>query len=87
MAQEQSKAKESAALEKAQTLAADWRTQAYLVGGVLGLAVGVLAAYLYVRSAEEAGVEEATVATGDAVKVGLSLLGIVRQITEMGGSK
>jgi hypothetical protein len=58
------------------------------IGGVVGALLGLGAAYLYVRAAEEArGGEPPQVETGDAVRVGLSLLGLVRMITELGGRR
>ena len=62
------------------------KSQTYFVGSLLGLAVGFLAAYFYVRAAEESDNAEGLKAT-DFVKIGLALLGLVRQITEMGSKQ
>lgn len=63
----------------------DWRPRVFLIGGVIGAALGLLSAYLFVRAAEEAGKEAPEApGAGDTVKLGLSLLGIIRTITEWG---
>jgi len=63
-----------------------WRSRVYMIGGLIGALLGLISAYLYVRSAEEALGDEPPVApaTGDAVRVGMSLLSVVRAITEWG---
>jgi hypothetical protein len=57
----------------------DWRTKAYLVGGVVGTLVGVGAAYLYVNSAEQQ-TEAPKMQAGEAVGIGLAILALLRQI-------
>jgi hypothetical protein len=64
-----------------------WRTRIMLAGGIIGTVLGVLSAYLYVRAAEEAYGGEAppeAPKTSDAVRLGISLLSIVRTITDWG---
>ncbi len=67
--------------------ALDWKTQSYLLGIIGGLLLGVLAAYLYVRATEEntKGGSPKGIKTGDAMKLTLSILTLVRQIAEIGG--
>jgi hypothetical protein len=65
-----------------------WRTRVMLIGGLIGSLMGVAAAYLFVRAAEESsegGPER--IATGDAVKVGVSVMSLVRQIAELGARR
>jgi len=71
------------------------RTKALIIGGVAGAALGVAAAWLFMRSIEE---EEAlaiegaaegviaprTIGVGQVVRLGVSILGILRQIVELG---
>ena len=67
----------------------NWRTRAMLAGGVLGSLIGVGAAYLYVRATEETS-EDGTprrMATREAVKLGMALLAIVRQLAELGARR
>lgn len=67
----------------------NWKTQTYLRGAIIGLVVGLIAANLYTRAAEEANGSSKVPAlrANDVVKLGLAILGIVRQITELGSGK
>jgi hypothetical protein len=70
----------------------DTRTRVMIIGAVLGGLIGVLAAQLYLRSAErKAGGEgEATVPSlepGDLIKLTLSVLGVLRLVDGMTKSK
>jgi hypothetical protein len=63
----------------------NWRSRTIFLGGIIGSLLGAVAAYLYVRAAEETyGDQPPELATGDAVKVGTALLRILRQIAELG---
>lgn len=66
-----------------------WRTRTLLTGGIVGSLLGITAAYLYVRAVEESSEdgEPRHLPTRDAVRLGMSLLAMVRQIAEMGGQK
>jgi len=60
------------------------RTRALVIGGVLGLVVGLLAAQLYARAAEENENQgPAKIGTMDILRLTIALVAIVRQITEM----
>ncbi len=61
----------------------DWRPRAYLLGGAIGLAIGLLAAHLYVRGAEESSQERPMLTAGDMLRIGLDVLSLVRRISEM----
>ena len=64
----------------------DWKFQTYLTGSIIGLFVGIIAAHLYTRAVEEStsGNSPDRLKANDMVKLGLSTLGLVRQITELG---
>lgn len=70
------------------------RTKALIIGGVAGAALGVAAAWLFMRSVEEEALavegagEEAvvprTIGVGQVVRLGISILGVLRQIVDLG---
>jgi hypothetical protein len=66
----------------------DWKAKVMILGGIVGGFVGAGAAYLYVRSveAEQGGQALAPrpVKPTAAVSVGLSVLGLLRQIASLG---
>jgi len=61
------------------------RTRTLVVGGVMGALIGALAGWLYFNSnvkVDEAGEEHLPVPSpGEALKLGVSLLGLLRLIT------
>jgi hypothetical protein len=62
----------------------------YIQGAVAGLLVGLLSVYFYNRAAEEKGgfaQKPAAMSVHDMVKIGLSVLGVVRLIAEVGAGK
>jgi hypothetical protein len=71
------------------------RQKFLLIGGVAGAVVGVFAAFLYIKAndrqidAVEAGESEemSQVSPGEAINLGLSLLGVLRLISELGQRK
>ena len=67
----------------------NWRMRAMLTGGLLGSLLGIGAAYLYVRAAEESSADgmPKSLSTREAVKLGMALLAMVRKIAEMGNDK
>lgn len=63
----------------------NWKTKSYVIGAALGICLGLLSAYLYVRSAEETrGNSPGRVRTADAMKLVIALLALVRQIADLG---
>ncbi|MBN1966882.1 MAG: hypothetical protein JW910_19675 [Anaerolineae bacterium] len=66
-----------------------WKRQAYLIGAAIGLVLGLLSAYLFVRAAGETTDQSKPyrVGTGDAMRLTLAVLGLVRQIAELGGKE
>ena len=61
----------------------DWKSKAFVVGGVVGALLGLGAAYIYVHAAEDSG-ETPEVSPGTAVTIGLSLLALLRQVAAIG---
>ena len=70
------------------------REKLLIAGGIAGALLGVAAAFLYIKANEsqiaaaDAGevVAAKTVSPGEAMSVGLSLLGVLRQIANLGQS-
>lgn len=63
----------------------NWKTQVYTISGLTGVVVGLLAAYFYVRATEENGaLAPKRLKTMDMIGLAVTLLSIVRQITDLG---
>lgn len=64
-----------------------WQQRVFAIGGVVGVALGLLAAYLYVQAAEQRGDagQPDPPSAGDTVRLGVALLAIIRTVTEWGG--
>lgn len=56
-----------------------------IIGGLVGSALGILAAWLYVRAAreEEEAAQPQAVPPGKMVKLGLSIMEVLRQVTAL----
>ena len=67
--------------EELVTVDNSWKTKTLVVGAVLGALTGVGAAYLLIRQADESGVQ---FSSKEGVKLGITLLGLLRQITQLG---
>lgn len=68
----------------------DWKTRTYMMSGLLGLGIGLIAAYLYVRVTDEnGGNTPGQIKTMDLIGLAVALLALIRQITDLGtkGSK
>jgi hypothetical protein len=61
----------------------NWKSRTLIVGGVLGAITGVGVAYLLVRRAE-AQAKELEIGPGEGIRLGLLLLGLLRQVSELG---
>lgn len=59
----------------------NWRTRTLLLGGVLGMLTGLGAAYMIVQRSEDESPPE--MGAADGVRLGLLLLGLLRQIGEL----
>ncbi|MDH5607366.1 MAG: hypothetical protein OEY93_10805 [Anaerolineae bacterium] len=60
----------------------NWKRNAVIFGGILGAMVGVVAARMLVKEAEEGDNEEALTA-GKGLQIGMLVLGLLRQITSL----
>ncbi len=60
------------------------RPKILLIGAVLGAAVGLGAAYLLVQRSEHEG-EDFKIGSGEAVKLGVLVFGLLRSVSQLGG--
>lgn len=63
-----------------------WKTRALLIGALVGALTGLAGAFLMVRRAEERGVEP-KVDAGEGMKIGLLVMGLLRQVALIGDGK
>jgi gas vesicle protein len=64
----------------------DWKSRTMLFGGLLGALAGVLAALLYIRSAESSGTAQRgrpRIAPRSAIDVGVGLMNVLGQIADL----
>ncbi|MDX9849839.1 MAG: hypothetical protein RBT01_04970 [Anaerolineaceae bacterium] len=59
------------------------KSKILIVGGLLGLLSGVLAAYLFLQRSEQ-NAKDLNISPGDGVKVGLGVLGVLKLISDLG---
>jgi hypothetical protein len=61
----------------------DWKKKVMIIGAAVGLLTGLGAAYLYIQRADEMA-EKPKLTSGEGMKLGLGLVGILKMITELG---
>ena len=64
----------------------NWKMKTLIIGGVAGLLIGLLAAYLLIQRAEQEE-EKPKLSAGDGVKVGVGVLGLLKLIVDMGSGR
>lgn len=60
-----------------------WKTKIMVIGGVVGAMTGLLGAYLLIQNAER---QDTTpdLSAGEGVKLGVLVLGLLRQVSQLG---
>jgi hypothetical protein len=71
---------EIAAMERQE----NWQMKVLLTGGVVGAVIGLLTSWLLVRTSREVRGGPPAITTGDAIKVGVTTIGLVRAIAALG---
>jgi hypothetical protein len=61
-----------------------WRTRTLLIGAVIGALTGVGVAFVLVQRAEQQG-EPVALKTGEGIRLGMGVLGLIRLIGQSGG--
>lgn len=64
----------------------NWKTKTLLIGAIAGAATGLLASYMFIQRAEQ---QAATpkLSSGEGVKLGLGILGLLRLVSELANPK
>ncbi len=65
----------------------NWKAKVLILGAVLGALLGLGSAYLLVRTADETGGRAPEVGTGDAIRMLIAIVGLVRGIASLGEGK
>jgi hypothetical protein len=67
----------------------NWKFPTYLIGSAVGLVLGLLSAHFYTRTVEEAqdGNMPGKIGTGDIFKLGLTAIGLMRSISDLGAKQ
>ena len=61
-----------------------WKNNTMLMGVVIGALAGLGSAMLYIRSVQDAGLEEPErIGTGDALKLSISVFGLIKQVSSL----
>ena len=65
----------------------NWQTKVLLGGGLIGAVIGLVTSWLLVRTARQTRGGPPAITTGDAIKVGVTIFGLVRAIAALGDKK
>jgi hypothetical protein len=60
-----------------------WKTKTLVIGAVIGVLVGLGGAYLLIQGYERQG-RKVSVSAGEGVKLGILVMGLLRQIANLG---
>jgi hypothetical protein len=60
-----------------------WKTKVLLIGGVVGALTGLFGAYLLIQNADRRDAAP-ELSAGEGVKLGVLVLGLLRQVAQLG---
>jgi hypothetical protein len=60
----------------------NWKTKTLVIGAIVGTFTGIVAAYLIVQKAEKQDTKP-QISTGEGVKLGLGVLGLLRLVSDL----
>jgi len=63
-----------------------WKPKALVIGALVGAVTGLAGAYLLIRRAEVAGVKP-SLDSGEGLRIGLLVMGLLRQVAVLGDGK
>jgi hypothetical protein len=61
----------------------NWKTKTLLIGAAVGIATGLIGAYILIQAADKAQTHP-QISAGDGVKVGLGVMAVLRLLSELG---
>ncbi len=61
-----------------------WEARVLVAGGALGAIIGLLTSWLLIRTSRETRSGPPAITTSDAIKVGITAIGLVRSIAALG---
>jgi hypothetical protein len=64
----------------------NWKSKTLIVGALIGAVSGLGAAYMLIQRAERRGAVP-KLGAGEGLKIGLWVLGLLRQVGELGGGE
>ena len=71
---------ELAAMDKQE----NWQAKVLITGSIIGAGIGLLTSWLLIRTSRETRGGPPAITTGDAIKVGITTIGLVRAIAALG---
>ncbi len=71
-------------MELTETRDEHWKRNSYLIGGMVGAAVGVFTSFLLIRSSEKSRGGPPEIEVSDALKLSVAVIGLVRGIAALG---
>ena len=64
----------------------NWKTKVFLIGALVGTLSGLLAAYIITQRADRVQARP-QLSAGEGVKLGIGVLGVLRQVADLNVSK